>query len=180
MRRTLITLLVATSMTGLAAAQPVRPPPTGLPKDGPARDLGVTHATFARAFNDAARRGSMGVRAAQSECHRQGGTNICGYQFGRAVGMAGTVPNGFALDMVFVIFGGDTAAAVDALATFAVLLMLLEPEADAAERGALLRAVLPVDGRQLRPARGRIGGTVANLVRDQSLGWTLAIQRAQD
>lgn len=171
----LVVLAVALALAAPAAAQRQDAAP---PAAAAAGHFGMTHAAFVRTFNTSASSQQLPVRAVQRDCMTDRQMRICNYQFGRAVGMAGTAPALQALDTVMLTLNSDgLGEAVDAIGAFVTLMTIFEPGADADERGTVFRALMPTRGGRLQRGVAMLRATQFQVLESTPGNWVLVARR---
>lgn len=119
-----------------------------------------TGGNFADRFNAAARQNSLEIRAVVGACSRGSVQTSCEIRVGSLPGNLLTRNDETAIREVTVgVSGGSTAAAVDALQAFTVLLRWSAPQADDGERRAAFHALFPPGGGADHNGQVRLHGT---------------------
>lgn len=163
MRRSLIALALLPLLGDPAAGQQPRPAPPGGAAQPARVGLGLPIVAFPDRFNEVATRLELPMRAKTEDCPpppaRPGRFRVCVFQIGEALTViaAATADHETlrSLDIFLEAKQASPRSTVEFVATFGVLLHLLEPKASEQERRAVHRAVMAPQGAGLYEGRLR-------------------------
>lgn len=138
--------------------------------------LGGDVSKLAITFNAAAKSNKLSVRLALSQCDRSVKT-VCRYKVTSELQALADSDDGKTLDSVAFIFGGgDSLSALSFMQTMLVMMAAYAPDAEASERGVVLKALMRgIDDE--RTSEALLHGVKFKMMKTDGMGLWLLVSR---